>query len=435
MLDLANEMSRPINGAVKGAPPLSANDRVQLTTEEIPKQGWRLLNEDLPFPAAVIQVSALRNNLEWMQRYAAEHGALLAPHGKTTMAPQLFDLQLRHGAWGITISTLQQLRVCRQFGVQQIFMANQLVGRSDIEYVSRELLRDPKFQFHCLVDSIEGVRRLVEFSEPNPANPINVLIEVGLPNGRCGCRSLRQAVAIADAVAASAELRLCGVECYEGLVVTDIPRNDLRDINALFELVKAVYDHCRIRRRFDAGHYPILSAGGSAYFDVAARALAKISGGEAKVLLRCGCYITHDSLFYQRLAQRFNERSARQNDSILGLQPALEVWGQVQSVPEPGLAIVNVGKRDISHDLELPTVRLSHRLSSSKAPTKVNRTWRVKALNDQHSHLTVPKNADIAVGDLIAFGVSHPCTTFDKWQLIWLVDNSYRVEGAVWTHF
>ena len=434
MLDLVDEMRRPIDGAVKGAPPVATNRGDALTAAQIPQQGWNLLAEDLPFPAAALRTAALRNNLAWMQRYVDAHGALLAPHGKTTMAPQLFDMQLRQGAWGITVATPQQLRICRRFGIQRIFMANQLVGQRDIEHINGDLSRHPEFEFYCLVDSVEGVKRLADCSGGNAANPINVLIEIGLSNGRSGCRSLREAIAVANAVN-SAPLRLRGVECYEGLVVTDDPDSDLRKIDALFNLVRGVYDHCMARKRFHAGHPVILSAGGSAYFDVAARALGAIGGDDAKVLLRSGCYLTHDSLFYQRLAQRFNERSARHDDEANGLQPALEIWGQVQSAPEPGLAIVNVGKRDISHDIEPPMVRFHHRPSAPSKPVEVDDAWQVRALSDQHAHLAVPDNAGVAVGDLIGFGVSHPCTTFDKWQLIWLVDDCRRVEGAVWTYF
>ena len=431
MLNLSQEMSRPITGAIKGVPPLAGDDGALITAADVGRLGWCLLDEDLPFPTAVVRTSALRNNLEWMQRYAAEQGVLLAPHGKTTMAPQLFDLQLQHGAWGITVATVHQLQICRGAGVRRIFMANQLIGQRDIEYVCGELLEDPEFEFYCLVDSVEGVKRLLQFSELSPQNPMNLLVEVGLPGSRCGCRDLGSAINVVNAISKSEKLSLRGIECYEGLVVSESRSNDLHNINALFGLMKEVYDYCCMHEHFNLDDFAILSAGGSAYFDLAAKALCKMADGNTRMLLRSGCYLTHDALFYQRLARRFNER----NTFECGLEPALEVWGQVQSKPEPGLAIVNVGKRDVSHDIELPAVQSHFRPGTSKAPAAVDALWQVKALNDQHAHLVMPADADLTVGDLIAFGISHPCTTFDKWRLIWLVDDDYGVQSALWTYF
>lgn len=429
---LEDEMARVLDGRTKGVPH-KASASVPLTTADVARQGWSLLREDLPLPAAVIRLSALYNNLRWMQRYTAERGVLLAPHGKTTMAPQLFDLQLKHGAWGITVATVHQLAVCRRFGIQRVFMANQLIGRQEIEYVRDELLRDPHFEFYCLIDSVGGLERLERVA--NSASPINVLVEIGLPGGRCGCRTLEEAAVVVNAASASASVSLRGIECFEGIAVGDRSDQDMARVEAFFTMFRHVYDYCRAGQLFDPRGPAILSAGGSAYFDIVARVLGDLAVGDARVLLRSGCYLTHDSLFYRRLAERFDARSAEHGEPGMDLQPALEVWGQVQSAPEPGLAIVNVGKRDISHDIELPCVQARLRPGADKAPVELADGWTVQALNDQHAYLGVPTEADVAVGDLIAFGVSHPCTTFDKWRLIWLVDDDYSVAGAVWTYF
>ena len=431
---LKDELARVLDGTTKGAP-RATSAGVPPSTADVGAQHWNLLREDLPFPAAVIRLPALTNNLQWMQRYAAEHGVLLAPHGKTTMAPQLFHLQLQHGAWGITVATVHQLRVCRRFGIQRVFLANQLIGRQDIHCVRDELSRDPDFEFFCLVDSIEGVDRLEQVAAPETGNPINVLVEVGIPGGRCGCRTLEEAVAVVDAAAQSGTISLRGVECYEGIVASHRTVEDPNRIDAFFALFGLVYDYCLTHHRFDRSGPTILSAGGSAYFDIVARVLGDLADGDTHVLLRSGCYLTHDSGFYSRLGERFDVRSAEHGDAGMGLQPALEVWGQVQSVPESGLAIVNVGKRDISHDIDLPCVRSRFRPGAHEAPVEPEDGWTVNALNDQHAYLSVPAGAEVAVGDLIGFGISHPCTTFDKWRLIWLVDDDYQVAGAVWTYF
>ena len=424
--------TRRLDTATKGVPHGLV---VPVTTAEVGDQGWNLLREDLPFPAAAIRVSALEANLRWMQRYVGEHDVLLAPHGKTTMAPQLFDLQLRHGAWGITVATVHQLRICRQFGVQRVFMANQLIGRQDVRYVCEELSRDPAFEFYCLVDSREGVARLERSVQGELDNPINVLVEVGLPGGRCGCRTSDAAAAVVDAASSSGVVSLRGIECFEGIAAGAPPGEDEAKVDRLLGLVTDVYRYCRANDCFGGTGPALLSAGGSAYFDIVARGLGTVAGGDARVLLRSGCYLTHDSLFYRRLAERFNARSATHGGPVMGLQSALEVWGQVQSVPETGVAIVNVGKRDVSHDIDLPCVQAHWRPGNDPKRHEVGAGWAVRALDDQHAYLRVPPQADVAVGDLVGFGISHPCTTFDKWRLIWLIDDRYGVVGAVWTYF
>jgi D-serine dehydratase len=118
-----------------------------------------------------------------------------------------------------------------------------------------------------------------------------------------------------------------------------------------------------------------------------------------------------------------------------GLRAALEVWAVVQSCPEPGLAIVNAGKRDVSTDWGLPVVRKWLRAGDA-APQAAPEGWQIDKLNDQHAYLRF--SADAAgpqVGDRVAIGISHPCTTFDKWRWMAVVDDSYTVVDAITTAF
>ena len=430
---LEAEMPRELDASTKGVP--NRGSKPPLTTAEVRTQGWNLLREDLPFPNAVIRESALHHNLDWMRRFTQERGVLLAPHGKTSMAPQLFNEQLKYGAWGITVATAQQLKVCRKFGINRIFMANQLVSRQDIGYVFEELSEHSEFDFYCLVDSVEGVDRLRRFSSPSPSNPANLFLEVGVPGGRTGCRTLEQAIEVLREVAGCANVQLRGIECFEGISAGGPYRGDLERVDAFFTVFREVHDYCVAQGLFDDSVPVILSAGGSAYFDLAADALREMAGDNTQILLRSGCYITHDSLLYGRMAERFAERNPRYSDEANRLRPALEVWGQVQSLPEPGLAIMNVGKRDVSHDIELPTPLLRCRPGTDRAPSVLDETWKVTSLNDQHAYLSVPLDSNLAVGDLIGLGISHPCTTFDKWRLLWLVDDDYQVRDAIWTYF
>lgn len=432
VLALQQLLATEIEQGTKGLP----GRAVGITLNNVADQQWNLLNEDLPLPVAVIQQSALQHNARWMQEFQQHNSVLLAPHGKTTMSPQLFDLQLQHGAWGITVATTTQLQVCRRYGVSRVLMANQLVGVDEVRYVAEQLAGDEQFEFFCLVDSVAGVERLQHvLSDCDSTVTLNVLVEIGLPGGRTGCRSVEQALEVAHAVNAQPQLALHGVECYEGGIVTADADDDAHKVSELLNQVGQVYQQCQQQQLFADVEKVILSAGGSAYFDLVAKVLNDVEHERVQVIVRSGCYLTHDSAFYQRLLQRVEQRSAEQLPDMPALQPALQVWAYVQSTPEPGLAILTVGKRDISHDIDLPVVQQWFRPGQMSEPVQAAKGMHVFALNDQHGYLRVPEGVQLQVGDMVSMGISHPCTTFDKWQLLWMVDDNYNVVGGLQTFF
>jgi D-serine dehydratase len=150
-------------------------------------------------------------------------------------------------------------------------------------------------------------------------------------------------------------------------------------------------------------------------------------------VLRSGCYLTHDSEHYRLIHQRLGLADELDSPEH-GLIPALEVWGCVQSRPEPGRALVNLGKRDISHDIDLPVALWTCARGDTRA-TPAGHGVEVVALNDQHLFLSIPSDSTLGVGDLVGFGISHPCTTFDKWKAMFVVDDAYRVETMIRTCF
>ena len=425
-------LSMPLETGTKGLP----HDAAGLLLSGVAGRRWNLLQGRIPLPCAVLKQRALEHNARWMQDFLEKEGVLFAPHGKTTMAPQLFDLQLRSGAWGITVATVQQLKVCRRFGVQRILMANQLVSVSDIECVAGEMRRDETFEFYCLVDSSAGAERLQRVLEQaGPAKPLRVLVEVGVPGGRTGCRTVDDAILVAEKITALSRLSLYGVECYEGIISTGDDKEDERRITALLRSAEAVYQGCRSRRLFADRRCVILSAGGSAWFDVVASTFGRISDEAVKVIVRSGCYLPHDSLFYDRHFHKLRSRCGTGAELKGSLKPAMEIWACVQSVPEPGLAVLNVGKRDVSHDLDLPIVEKWYRPGFSTHPEPLAGESAIIALHDQHACLRFSGATGLAVGDMLALGISHPCTTFDKWQLLWLVDDDYNVTSGIRTFF
>ncbi|HLJ20377.1 MAG TPA: amino acid deaminase [Stellaceae bacterium] len=404
--------------------------------DEIGRHGWNVLREDLPMPLAVLKESALRHNGHWMRAFLERSGAVIAPHGKTTMSPQLFERQLADGAWAITVATAHQLQVARQFGIRRVVLANQLIGRQAIRYVLDELRSDPTFDFYCLVDSKENIAELARCAEAAGLDrPLQLLIEGGFPGGRAGCRTVDAALEVARAIgAAGSRLSLRGVEGFEGLSrgISD-PDERERQVSAFLDFLVEIAVACERAGLFSPGEV-ILSAGGSKYYDMVTARFAKAEiDRDFLVVTRSGCYLTHDSVLYRHAFERLETRSATLHELGPGLIPALEVWAYVQSRPESAKVILTLGQRDISTD-NLPVALTWLRRGSSR-PMPVPAGHQVTGLNDQHCHMTVPPDSPLAVGDLVCFGISHPCLTFDKWQVICVVDDDYNVVSAIRTFF
>ena len=436
MLNLDPILAEVIDNTTKGYPPGAA----PLPLAALGAQRWSVLDGDLPLPLAVIRDSALRHNQKWMRDFAAATGVLLAPHGKTTMAPQIFAQQLAAGAWGMTVANIGQLAICARFGVRRVIMANQLLGTLEIRAVIELQQRHPDLEFHFLIDSIEQLAAIEAVAAAGPpSKKLTALVELGIPGGRTGVRTDDGALALARAVAGSRCVALSGLECYEGLKISGDSARDAATVGALMERVKRVALACD-RERLFAGASILLTAGGSAAFDIVARELPTRLSKPVLTILRSGCYVTHDSGNYERLLAGVKARSGEPWQTRPGLQPALEVWSRVQSCPEPGLAILTMGKRDASYDIELPIPIKRYRRGAANAPQAVPPLWKISAMNDQHAYLRFDDGGagdpdPPHVGDLVGCGISHPCTTFDKWRLLFTVDDSYRVTGAIRTFF
>jgi D-serine dehydratase len=345
----------------------------------------------------------------------------LAPHGKTTMAPQLFAAQQMAGAWGLTVATPLQAAIAHRYGIRKLLLANQVGDRQGVTLLSSLLDHDGDTEIMVLADSLEGVA-LLAGERPRP---IGVLIEIGYEGGRTGCRTAEEAMAVARAVAAAPGLTLAGVECYEG---------NLTDLAAVEKLLAAMINTAAAAHGEGLiGRSPlVISAGGSTYFDLVARAMGHSGLPEVLPILRSGCYVTQDSGTYERAFASLIARGTVKLPDGPGLQPALEVWTALQSRPEAGLAFLTGGKRDLSYDADLPRpLRWWDGQSIQPMPDDS----RVKMLNDQHTHLIVPAEWPGKIGDLVALGVSHPCTTFDKWSVLLVADDDYRITGAVKTFF
>jgi D-serine deaminase-like pyridoxal phosphate-dependent protein len=412
---LGRLLAEPIDWRYKGFP------AEQATIGTVAEQNWNLLRGDLPLPAVVLKESALVHNLELVARWCRERGVLLAPHGKTTMAPQLFSRQLAAGAWAITAAHIGQVRMYRAFGVQRILLANELVEPVALRWLAAELAADPGFDFYCLVDSTDAIAQM-EAALARCRRPVQVLVELGYEGGRTGARTSKEAAEAAAAVARSKALELAGTECFEGLIGLERTGRSLDAVDRFVRRLRETTIELATQGAFVGRERVIVTAGGSAYFD----RVAEILAGEwpldmqVEVVLRSGCYVTHDVGMYERTSPFARD-----------LQPALEAWAAVLSRPEPTLALVGLGKRDVSHDVDLPLPRVVHDADGMREAAGM----RVTGLDDQHAYVELPADDRLAVGDLLGCGISHPCTTFDKWRLIPVVDDEYTVIDAVATFF
>lgn len=399
---------------------------------QIARMGWNVLADDLPFPLAVLSRPALEHNLAWMQDYARRKGVALAPHGKTTMSPELFARQLAAGAWGMTFATVFQLAVGVEAGARRIIIANQVVCDADLDGLAALLARHADLRVWFLVDSLAQLALIEDWALRRPQAPrFDVLLEMGVPGQRTGCRTRDEALALAQAMARSQAVRLCGIECYEGGVARCDSEHDAREVTALVRRVLEVASACDARGLFSDGQV-LLTAGGSAVFDLVMPLLqAQGLSRPVQGVLRSGCYIAHDHGNYARFLKQVEQREGLD----ASLRAALEVWAVVQSVPEPGLALLTCGRRDISYDLEMP-VPVRHAVRGARVAAAVPASWKISALNDQHAYLRFdPAGPAPQVGDRVALGISHPCTTFDKWRWMPVVEDDGAVSGAISTRF
>ncbi|WP_030623235.1 amino acid deaminase [Streptomyces sclerotialus] len=407
----------------KALPP----DAEGLTVGALAAQRRNLFTGGFTTPVLALSAESVEHNLALMEDWSARHGLAFAPHGKTSMSPQLFARQLAHGAWGITAAVPHQARVYRAFGIQRIFLANELVDAAALRWLAGELDADPDFRFICYVDSLRGIELMdAALREAGASRPVDVVIELGAGDAaRTGVRDEATCLDLANAIAAADTLRLVGIAGYEG----EVPDADAERVAAwLRRLVALVVDLDKSGRFADLDEI-VLSAGGSAWFDTVAEVFAEVPELSRPVLklLRSGAYVSHDDGHYRHLTP-FN----RHPDEG-ALQPAFRLWAQVVSRPNGEQAFANAGKRDAAYDLDLPEAQVvrSGRDGSVRPATGVA----VTGLSDQHAWLRTEPGTELEVGDWVGMGLSHPCTSFDKWQLIPLVEADGTVSEFVRTFF
>ncbi|PVE97364.1 amino acid deaminase [Microbacterium sp. TPD7012] len=367
---------------------------------------------DLVTPVLTVQESALAHNEDTVFSWARAQGVVLAPHGKTTMAPALWQRLLDAGAWGISVATPWQAEVAVDAGVPTVLIANAVTDAAAVSRLGELLAADAGLRILCWADSVAGVEILAG-ALADAARPLDVLVELGGAHGRTGARTVEEGERIAAAISDAPGLRLAGVAGYEGPFGPDRSDASVAAVDGYLQTLIELHE----RLAYPDGLRPVLSAGGSSFPDRAAAVLTRSEG--ADVVLRSGAFQIHDDGFYSRMSP-FGPLTG-----TTPLRSAMHAWARVVSQPEESLALLDAGRRDVPFDLDLPV------------PQSVD--GEITALNDQHAFLRLSDGATVDVGDVVRLGLSHPCTAFDKWKVVAVIDDpdaaDPRVIGAVATCF
>ena len=417
---LAASAAEPLTWADKGVPPeLWGRTPAEVMALRVPLSRFAT-------PLLTLSAAALRHNVASLASWCTTRGLDLAPHGKTTMAPRLWADQLAAGAWAITLANLSQLAVARAHGVSRVLIANAIISPLSLRWIADQLAADDRAQVITWADDLRTVALMEEAlaayapSLAGAYRPVDVLVEVGGPGGRTGVRDLAAAVDIARAIAEAPHLRLAGVGGYEAALATDSDAESLAAVRAFLSSLRDVHRQIAAEGWYPPGVVPIVTAGGSAYFDDVAEVLGPLLADGTRVVLRSGAYLTHDDGHYRHLSP-LGEHQRTAGSRLIS---ALHGWVRVSSQPEPGLALVDGGKRDLPYDLGLPEVQLRRPRDPGSAPEPL-RGITVTALNDQHGFVRWDPQlpAPIMIGDELRLGVSHPCTASDKWKVIPVIDD------------
>ncbi len=422
-----------LDDRIRGVPPGTG----AFPAADIAERNWRPADGAMALPVLTLDEAAFLRNRDLMLAYARSAGVEIAPHAKTPMAPDLTRLIIDAGAWGATVADIRQASVMLRAGLSRLILANEVGGAGGARRLAQLVAAWPKAELYVFADSVGAVYALADaWREQTSLSPLRVLVEVGA--GRAGARSLSEALEVVSAVrAAGGRLTLAGVAAYEGSATQPTPDETEEAISGLIKLsVELLRD---VRERTEPDAPLIITAGGSMFFDevVAAIKPAIAADPHTTLVIRSGVIFFHDHGVYDRAMAAIDRRNGFSIDGAAreargAFRPALRVWAEVLSRPEPELAICGMGKRDVSFDEGLPIVLAVHRGGQALASTA---NARVVKLNDQHAFLNLARGDDMMVGDVVEFGISHPCTCLDRYRFIFGVDERGVVRHAFPTYF
>ena len=388
-----------------------------------------------PTPLLTLSAPALRHNVTTLASWCAERGLDLAPHGKTTMAPRLWADQLSAGAWAITLANLPQLAVARAYGVSRVLIANAIISPLSLRWIADQLAADQRAQVITWADDLRTVALMEEALAAHAPSlggayrPVDVLVELGGRGGRTGARDDHAAIEIARAVAEAPHLRLAGVGGYEAAIAADSDAASLAAVRAFLASLREAAPADRRRG----------SVSDRSWCRSSPPAAARTSTTWPRCSDRCWPTAPGSSCGRVPISPTTTVTTGTSARWVSTRGPRVPGWSarctagsRVSSQPEPGLALVDGGKRDLPYDLGLPEVQLRRPRDPGSAPEPLSGLT-VTALNDQHGFVRWDPQlpAPIMIGDELRLGVSHPCTAFDKWRVIPVIDDPDAADPMV----
>ena len=413
----------PLPPGMKGLPPEA--DGRPWTPAALQAAGLNALR-DLPTPFAVLRQGALYHNAEVMGRWCADNDVLLAPHGKTTMAPALWKLQFENGTWAMTVALPHQAVTAHRFGIRRILLANEAADPVALESLVR-LAAEPDTEIYSFVDSVAVVRAYRAAIDGTGVDPtgLRFLIDIGVPSGRTGCRTRAEAEAVAREIRQTGTAVVGGIGAYEGPAGEDRSPESLASVNSYLDSVTATFREFHADGVFSSDQPAVLSIGGSEIFELVSEYIrGELASIDAyRLVIRSGCYLVHDHGHYAAVGP-----SVQPGWAYTSFQGALEVGATVVSRPQADLSLLNVGRRDIGFDEGSPSV--IDPLPAGGGPPSP-----IVELNDQHAFVRPDDPTFLPVGTPVRVGISHPCTTLDKWRVLLVVDDDHNVVGAATTIF
>jgi D-serine dehydratase len=400
--------------------------------------GWKPYDGVMSLPLISLDRAAFAHNIRAMMDYVRSHRLEIAPHSKTPMAPALAGQLVEGGAWGTTVADIRQASVMLKAGLKRLILANEVGGEAAAKRLASLLANHPDAELHVFVDSLGLARALLAaWSEGRDLPPLGLLPELGA--ARAGSRSVDDAGEIADYVLTheTDTFRLTGIAAYEGSAARPDPAETVERIDGLMAKTADLYR--AVRQKVGPVRPLIVTAGGSVYFDLVVKAFRPVLGDDANtgLVLRSGAIFFHDHGVYERGLAALDGRDGFDVDGRLQsagqtFKPALRVWAEVLSRPEPRLAISGMGLRDVAMDQGLPRPLSLYRDGAKIADF---RGATVTKLNDQHAFVELGGGADVIIGDVIEFGISHPCTCLDRHAILYGLDEDNVVTAAYPTRF
>lgn len=350
---------------------------------------------DLDTPALILDLDAMERNLSHMAEFLAGKHKNLRPHAKIHLAtPEIARYQLAAGAIGITCAKLSEAEVLSASGIQDILIANQIVGKPKMDRLV-EVAR--MCDLKVAVDSYENVDELSRAAVSHHVK-IGILVEVNIGHNRCGVAPFGPTLDLARKVQKSPGLVFRGLMGYDGHCTTKISEADREGCSIRANQVLADTRHYLE----DAGvGCDIVSGAGTFTY----RYAAEIDGITE---VQAGSYLLMDTAF--------RDFGVREFDCTL------TVMSTVISRPcypgAKGLLIVDAGRKTISTMLGNPEV---------KRPTPA----RVLSLSDEHGRVVLENEGDPTnAGEKVEFRVRDANGTLNQFDRIYAARNE-RVE-AVW---